>query len=96
MRTVRGHGNQNRVGPAAQVSALRPRMAPAHRARHHLPALQKREVGSEMTEHWRCRCPVDDEGFLLAGQHEDQCPAGELQDWASRLLDYDRTKEDPR
>ena len=38
-------------------------------------------------EKYTCRCPVDDEGYLIADDHDDQCQAGQLQEWARRMLD---------
>ena len=39
---------------------------------------------------YRCRCPLDEEGRVRDGVHDDRCPAGELQDWAGRMLDAER------
>lgn len=39
---------------------------------------------------YRCRCPLDADGRLRDGIHDDRCPAGELQGWASRTLDAER------
>ena len=39
---------------------------------------------------YRCRCPLDEEGRLRDGVHDDRCPAGDLQDWAGRVLDAER------
>ena len=36
---------------------------------------------------YACRCPADDEGHLIAEGHDDRCPAGQLQEWARRVLE---------